>query len=456
MARSTEDAPLTTKGGRADLDARHQAYWRTIEGGAALGYRKGARGGVWLVRVSDPAAGGGYRQGSLGRADDVLNADGAEVLDFKQADRKAREWIARHHRIRAGLEPEPPKAPAKPYTVAEAVTDHLADLEGRGGKSVPRTRMAADAHIVPALGALPVAQLTRKRISDWLQALAKAPPRLRAKPGEVRARAVDPTDEEASRRRRSSANRVLTILKAALNHARASEKVTGPNDAWAMVKPFKGADSPKVRYLTEEECKRLVEACPPDFRDLVTAALLTGCRYGELAALRAGDFDANAATVWIAESKNGKARHVSLTAQGKGFFARKTAGLPAKALVFTHEVQERQAGKERPAKSRRAPWGKTHQFRPMQAASEAAGILPHASFHVLRHTYASRLAMRNAPMQVIAKQLGHADTRVTERHYAHFSHSYVAEAVNTKFGHLDIFPEDGRVVRFPAGRSETA
>ena len=77
MARSVDDAPLTTRAARERLAARHQPYWRGIEGGAALGYRKGTRAGVWLVRLADPIAGGGYRQAALGRADDVVKAGDA-------------------------------------------------------------------------------------------------------------------------------------------------------------------------------------------------------------------------------------------------------------------------------------------------------------------------------------------------------------------------------------------
>jgi hypothetical protein len=42
-------------------------------------------------------------------------------------------------------------------------------------------------------------------------------------------------DSDAGRRRRSSANRVLTVLKAALNHARSDGKVICRSDAWADV-----------------------------------------------------------------------------------------------------------------------------------------------------------------------------------------------------------------------------
>jgi len=37
----------------------------------------------------------------------------------------------------------------------------------------------------------------------------------------------------------------------------------------------------RVRYLTVAEAKRLLNACNPDFRRLVQAALATGARYGE-------------------------------------------------------------------------------------------------------------------------------------------------------------------------------
>jgi hypothetical protein len=76
----------------------------------------------------------------------------------------------------------------------------------------------------------------------------------------------------------------------------------------------------------------------------------------------------------------------------------------------------------------------------MQDACAKAKITPAASFHELRHTYASRLAMRGVPMAVIAAQLGHSDTRMTERHYAHLGPTYVADTVRQAFGELGIVP----------------
>lgn len=72
----------------------------------------------------------------------------------------------------------------------------------------------------------------------------------------------------------------------------------------------------------------------------------------------------------------------------------------------------------------------------MREACARSGIAPAVGFHVLRHTHASILAMRAVPMAVIARQLGHSDTRMTERHYAHLAPNYVADTIRASFPRL--------------------
>ena len=72
----------------------------------------------------------------------------------------------------------------------------------------------------------------------------------------------------------------------------------------------------------------------------------------------------------------------------------------------------------------------------MHEACARAGIAPAVGFHVLRHTHGSLLAMRGVPMAVIARQLGHADTRITEKHYAHLAPNYVADTIRQGFPRL--------------------
>jgi integrase len=167
---------------------------------------------------------------------------------------------------------------------------------------------------------------------------------------------------------------------------------------------------------------------------------MTGCRYGELSAMRSSDFDPQVGTVTIRQNKGGNPRHVALTDEGRGFFESMAAGKVGSALLFERDRVVTQATRETPAATKRTAWSKSDQFRQIRAACVAANITPAVSFHELRHTYASRLAMRGVPMGVIAAQLGHSDTRMTERHYAHLSPSYVADTVRRSFGTLGIVP----------------
>ena len=64
----------------------------------------------------------------------------------------------------------------------------------------------------------------------------------------------------------------------------------------------------------------------------------------------------------------------------------------------------------------------------MRLACKAAKVA-RASFHELRHTYAAGLVNKGVPMAYVAAQLGHADTRVTERHYGHLAPTALAESI---------------------------
>jgi integrase len=180
---------------------------------------------------------------------------------------------------------------------------------------------------------VPLDKLTKGRILGWHQKMAETPPRLRTRPGLAQKHREADTSPEAIRRRRSTANRVLTILKAALNHAHRDGKCAS-DDAWRTVRGFREADAAKLRYLSDDEARRLTNASPPDFRALVTAALLTGCRYGELAAMTGEDFNADSGTVRVHTSKSGKPRHVVLTQEGRDFIAPLATRKPASARLF--------------------------------------------------------------------------------------------------------------------------
>jgi integrase len=143
--------------------------------------------------------------------------------------------------------------------------------------------------------------------------------------------------------------------------------------------------------------------------------LLTGCRFGELADMRARDVSVRDQRVYVAESKSGRPRYIPLNAEGVALFREITTGKTGDALLFT--------------KANGTEWGKNHHVRPLTAACKVARVEPDVAFHELRHTYASHLAQAGVDLLTISKLLGHADTRITARHYAHLADKTLAAAV---------------------------
>lgn len=433
MARTVRDTNLETRTARLRLEPRRKPYWRSLETGMHLGYRRTKEGGgSWVARRF--AGVGTYKETKIGVADDLQDADGVLIFTFAQAQETARKWWRAEERRDLGHAPED----TGPFTVNRALDDYFATREAAGSKGVSKDKSAAALRIRPELGEILADKLTSKRVRDWHHALATADKLARPKnSGKRKATAIDRKDPEAKRARRSTANRTLTILKAALNHA-FQEGHVASDEPWRKVKPFREVDAAVIHFLSDDECRRLVNACTADFRNMVRAALLTGCRYGELTRLCAADFGAEAGTITVRESKAGKSRHVALTDEGRQLFAALIAGKARRDLIFLREDGE--------------PWGASHQQRPLESACARAKIEPAATFHILRHTYASALAMRGVPMGVIAAQLGHADTRMTEKHYAHLAPNYVADTVRAALPSLGIVEATNIVDLAEAGR----
>lgn len=415
MARTVRDAALQTRESR--LDAKKvklgKRYYRSIQDGLALCYRRTGKGcGTWSVRIRQ--ADGRYALERLGEADDTADANGETVLTFAQAQRKAQKRLEAVQRSGGIIRP--------PLTVREAAAAYL-DWFRTARKSARETENAITAHILPALGDLRISELSARRISEWHHRLAAKPARKRSGIGRRQAFKAAPATDDAKRARRATANRVLTVLKAILNKAYRDDLVASV-DAWARVKPFERADEPITRFLTEAECVRLLNACRPELRQLVKGALFTGARFGELASLTAANVNLDTRSLFIAPSKSGKGRHVPLNAEGFDFFAALVAGKRGNERVFT--------------KANGEAWGVNHQVRPLTDACKRAKIEPAITFHELRHTYASLLAQAGADLLTISKLLGHADTRITSRHYAHLCDKTLANTVRALlpgFGH---------------------
>jgi hypothetical protein len=116
--------------------------------------------GKWVARRY--LGGGQYKVETIGVADDHSDANGADILNFFQAQRRARD-VAAKAKVPPG---------SGDFTVAAALTAYFARLEHEGSKSLAAARGTARLHILPDLGATPIAGLTRDGIARWLTGLA--------------------------------------------------------------------------------------------------------------------------------------------------------------------------------------------------------------------------------------------------------------------------------------------
>ena len=391
---------LKTRSSRKNLQRRPAPYWDKVQKGVRLGFRKapGTKPGIWRGEVWDSVA-KVYIRWPLATADDQDDADGDRTLSYAQA----RNILL----AKAGKE----VAPAVTKTVAGAMEDYLAWFEAHR-KSFAETSSYAHAHILPSLGELVVATLTTKQVVAWAESLVVAPIRRHSKRV-----SVDLTDPEVLRARRATAKRVLGILKAGLNRAHKDDRFPNP-DAWQDANPFEDVAVARNRFLDRAECARLLNACDPDFRNVVHAALITGARYGDIRKARVADYDHDNGTWLIPDPKSRgvrKPRHVQLTDDGREFFSSLTIGKTGTEYLFT--------------KSKGARWEKGDQGRRMEVACANGSVDPPATIHELKHTFCSQALTAGMPMWQLSKATG-TSMETLERHYGHLSDKELKAAVD--------------------------
>lgn len=408
MARKPRDNRLDTRNARLKLPAQKEPYWRQVVPGTFLGYARGETRSSWIARQR---SGSGYVSQRIGTPDDNAEADGEIVLTYGQAVEKAQ-------RVQVEARIPQPKHYGDGLTINQIVAGYLTDRTTHpGGRlnevmsdaSAKNTRQLWERHS-GRLGATLATAASAEQMKAWHAGIAKSAPTKRGKALEF-----DPQDPAQVAARRQSANRVLSIAKAALQHARDSGKLPADlPDYWRRVKPFKAKDDVLPRMLEKPEITRLLNAAPPDLRDLLTAALMTGARYGEITKLRVGDYVSESGVVRLKQGKTGKVLWQPLTPEGVRFFDRVCAGRGEGETMFLH------------ADGR--PWAKSDAARPVKAAAEAAKVSD-VTFKTMRATYGKLLLLATKDLELVAKALGHADSRITRRHYAALLPSEVQKGV---------------------------
>jgi integrase len=172
----------------------------------------------------------------------------------------------------------------------------------------------------------------------------------------------------------------------------------------------------RERALTEDEVKKLIEACPPYLKPIVISAIYTGLRKGDILSLKWKDVDLEKGVIQVIEKKTEKTRNIalnndmrtllkSLRVRGDYVFPGKN-GKPFKDVKKSFQSALEDAGIEQ-SKDRRKK----------------------IVFHTLRHTCISLLTERGADTTMVKNYVAHASEQMTE-HYTHLSQEYARKTAD--------------------------
>jgi len=328
-----------------------------------------------VLRVADGH--GGSRTTAIGFADDHDEADGHQFLDFWQAQERAK--IAARRQMGA--------PGAEPLTVRLAAETYLEWLTAKNRRTAADTRGRLNRYFLPSFGDRLITNLTKTVLDRWLASMVSAS-----------------EDPDRVRRSKDSANRVLTMVKALLNHAmRDPSNGVSDDNAWRLVKPFHGVSKARDTRYTDDEVRRLINgAADASVSDLITGAYLTGARYGELAEARVSHFDPRTKTLRVNVGKTGT-RTIILQTSAADFFNRLASEREPNEFLFVRSDGSR--------------WKRSDQTRPIKEALKRAGLSLDGSIYALRHTYVSHAIEGGVPLNVIAENCG-TSVRMIEKTYA--------------------------------------
>ncbi len=169
----------------------------------------------------------------------------------------------------------------------------------------------------------------------------------------------------------------------------------------------------RVRFLSDDERGRLLEACRPhnQLYLAVILALTTGARQAEIMTIRWGQIDFKRQVITLSKTKNGETRSIPLV--GESFIILKERA-KVRSLIEDRLFPPTAKAKKSEFLNLRAPW---------EDALKVAKITDF-HWHDLRHTAASYLAMSGVSLVEIAKVLGHRTLAMVAR-YSHLSDEHI-------------------------------
>jgi integrase len=408
MARIVREVRLQERSARARLTARHHPYWRSISEGRHLGYYRGRRGGSWIARCRPPD-GGDYLTKPLGTADDLVDADGDQILNWKQALDAALGWCEQVEK--------PGYKEAAALTVQVAAEEYAAMRDardsaraGRPQRSDGRSRLTKYVVVDQQLARINLNDLTESDLKAWQGRLSGL--------------------------KVLSRQRLANDLKAALNHCFHNHRRALPPDFPITVKVGlkseefyweHGESVARENQILEDAQVRAIlriaqeQDQDGDFALLVILLAATGARFSQLRRMTVADVQLDQSRLLVPTSYKGKGRSPGLI---KVCIGADVVQLLRHAVIgrkrsepLLQRWRYRQVSPTKWVRATRGPWKSSSEMtRPWKCVVAAAGLegtIPYA----LRHTSIVRGIRAGLPIRLVAAI---HDTSVTmiERHYS--------------------------------------
>ncbi|QFT62709.1 site-specific integrase [Roseivivax sp. THAF30] len=405
------------------LPFRETPYWHSMYRCRHIGiHRPDLRMCNWTARILTKDK--KYRQKCLGPAIDI----GRGSITYQTAVCRALEWFdsgevksTANEAATLGKTSEVCFCPiGQVYTVGHALKDYSEWTRlSRSPGGHYNNLVLINYHLIPYLAHLPLEDFSAKNLKDLAQRVLDTPPRYGFMERQLKSN-EGPLTADQLRKRKRTFNSLVTILKMAFRHAWDNAEIQSERP-WRCLKRIPVNHSPRTIFLDREECNRLLASSTPALKRLVLAALYTGCRVGELGSLRVEDVAREGFGIRVAAFKRSPARFVFLPDEGMAFFLAQCEGKSGQDHVFVSDM-----GK---------PWVKQH-IRLFRRAVSTAGLPSAFVFHVLRHTYASDLVRQGVSIDIVAKQLGHANSLTVSNTYGHFAEQFREEQIRRRFSPL--------------------
>ena len=408
MARTVKDVRLDSRAARERLTPRKKPYYRVIETGRHLGYYKGLRTGSWLARTYDGAK---YAEKKLGLADDVLDANGADVLTFSAAQAAARQWF--DSLAMKTVEQNSSSA----ATVRTVVEDYIeardlreAARQGRNVRSSAGHKLKLHVLDDASMADLALLDLSAGKLRAWRNAL----------PGTA-----------------TSRQRVTNDFKAALNRVAPNAVVrlaikdglATPQDQAPDAVGDEAADI-ESKILKDNDVRRFLKAVRDSGgEDLYLMCLVlasTGTRFAQARRLKVRDVQVARARIMIPASHKGRvgaqaraAVPVPIGADVLDALAPVIKGRKGDAPLL-ERWRHVQTGPTEWTRDTRGPWQSAAEMaRPIRAAAAAAKLGASTSSYSFRHSSIVRALREGLPVRLVA-QLHDTSLAMIERNYTRF------------------------------------